>query len=105
MNQLWEDIINGLLGVALYHGKLPDDETWVKQYEHEAQNMMEDIKNFHKSIKSAGLEVSNEAMAMFLIYSEFEHIGNNHLIKKADVDRNTLLFFASKINDELNNDL
>ena len=102
MDKFWEDIINCLLGVALYHGRLPDEETWVKEYVYETENMVEDIKHFHESAKSAGMEVSNEAMAMFLIYTEFMHIGNEHIIEESAVDMDTLLVLASQINDKLN---
>ena len=102
MDKFWEDIVNCLLGVALYHGALPDEKTWVEEYWYETNSMVEDIKHFHESVKSAGMEVSNETMAMFLIYTEFMHIGNDHFIEEAPVDMNTLLILASQINDELN---
>lgn len=102
MNDFWKNIMNCLLGVALYHGALPNEETWVQQYKYETENMVEDIKNFHESAKQAGLEISNEAMAMFLIYTEYDHIGNDHIVKKSSVDMNTLLVLAVQINDELN---
>lgn len=34
MDKFWEDTMNCLLGVVLYHGMLPDDESWCKQYGH-----------------------------------------------------------------------
>ena len=102
MEKFWKDIMNCLLGVALYHEELPDEDTWVDQYFYEVQNMIDDIKNFHRSITSAGLEVSNDVMANFLIYAEAEHIGNERLVQKSAVDMNTLLILAAQINDELN---
>ena len=101
MNEFWKNTMNCLLGVVLYHGKLPDEETWVKQYRPEIENMVEDIKCFHKSVESAGLEVSNEAMALFLIYSESNHIGNDYIVTSEKVDMDMLISLASQINDEL----
>ena len=102
MDNFWEDIMNCLLGVVLYHGQLPNEETWCKQYQYEVNNMIEDIKNFHNSNIDAGLEVSNEAMARFLVYTEANHIGNTQFVNRCAVDELQLLMIASKINDELN---
>ena len=102
MDKFWEDIMNCLLGVVLYHGKLPDEETWCKQYQYEVNNMIEDIKNFHNSNVDAGLKVSNQAMARFLVHTEADHIGNAQFVNKCAVDELQLLMIASKINDELN---
>lgn len=102
MDKFWEDIMNCLLGVVLYPGQLPDEETWCKQYQYEVNNMIEDIKNFHNSNVDAGLEVSNEAMARFLVYAEAEHIGNAQFVNKFAVDESQMIMIAAKINDELN---
>ena len=102
MDKFWEDIMNCLLGVVLYHGQLPDKESWCKQYEYEVNNMVEDIKHFHDYNVDAGLEVSNEAMAKFLVYIESDHIGNAQFVNKCAVDESQLLMIAAKINDELN---
>lgn len=102
MEKFWEDIMNCLLGVVLYHGKLPHEDTWCKQYEYEVNNMIEDIKNFHNDNVDAGLEVSNEAMARFLVYTEADHIGNTQMVNTCPVDESQLLMIAAKINDELN---
>ena len=102
MNKFWEDIMNCLLGVVLYHGQLPDEESWYKEYEYEVNNMVEDIKHFHNDNVNVGLEVSNEAMARFLVYTEAEHIGNAQFVNKCEIDESQLLMIASKINDELN---
>ena len=102
MNKFWEDIMNCLLGVVLYHGQLPDEEMWCKQYEYEVKNMIEDIQHFHASNKDAGIEISNDAMASFLVFTENEHIGNTQFVNKCVVDEMQLLTIASKINDELN---
>lgn len=102
MDKFWEDVMNCLLGVILYHGQLPDEETWCKQYQYEVNNMIEDIKNFHNSNEDAGLEVNNDAMARFLVYTEKEHIGNAQFVNKCAVDELQLLMIASRINDELN---
>lgn len=98
----WEDVMNCLLGVILYHGDLPDEDTWCNQYQYEVENMIEDIKNFHKSNNEAGLEISNEAMSKFLVYTEWMHIGNDRLVKKCAIDKEQLLFISAKILDELN---
>ena len=102
MDKFWEDTMNCLFGVVLYHGQLPDKETWCKQYEYEVNNMIEDIKNFHNSNVDAGLGITNEAMARFLVYTENKHIGNTHLVNSCAVDASQLLMIAVKINDELN---
>ena len=102
MYKFWEDIMNCLLRVVLYHGQLPDEETWFKQYRYEVNNMIEDTNNFHNSNVDAGLEVSNEAMARFLVYAEADHIGNAQLVNKCAIDASQLLMIAAKINDELN---
>ena len=65
-------------------------------------NMVEDIKHFHDYNVDAGLEVSNEAMAKFLVYIESDHIGNAQFVNKCAVDESRLLMIAAKINDELN---
>ncbi len=102
MDKFWEDTMNCLLGVVLYHGMLPDDESWCKQYEHEINNIINDIKEFHKANKEAGFEVSNSEMARFLVYQEFVHISNEHFVKKCAVDEDQLIMISAKINDELN---
>lgn len=102
IDKFWEDIIKYLLGVVLYHGQLPDEESWYKEYEYEVNNMVEDIKHFHDDNMNVGLEVSNEAMARFLVYTEADHIGNAQFVNKCEIDESQLLMIASKINDELN---
>ena len=102
MDKFWEDIMNCLLGVVLYHGQLPDEESWCKQYEYEVNNMVEDIKHFHDCNLDAGLGSSDEAMARFLLYTEADHIGNAQLVNKCAIDASQLLMIAAKINDELN---
>lgn len=101
MEKFWEDTINWLLAV-LYHGHLPEKESWCKQYTHEVNNMIEDIKHFHQDNIDAGLIVSNESMANFLVYTEREHIGNEHIVKECAVDELQLLMIAAQILDELN---
>lgn len=101
MDTFWENIMNCLLGVVLYHGRLPEEDTWCKQYRHEVNNMIEDIKNFHQANTDAGIEVSNESMARFLIYTEREHIGNGHFVNECAVDEFQLVMIAAEINDEL----
>lgn len=64
--------------------------------------MVKDIKAYHQSNTEAGLEVSNEAMAHFLVYVEHEHIGNTHFVKSCAVDEVRLLLIAAGINKELN---
>lgn len=102
MNQKWKDIMNCLLGVVLYHGRLPEEMSWCEQYNYEVINMIKDIKVYHQSNTEAGLEVSNEAMAHFLVYVEHEHIGNTHFVKSCTVDEVQLLMIAAEINEELN---
>lgn len=102
MNKFWEDIMNSLLGVVLYHGHLPDEESWYRQYEYEINNMIDDIRNFHNCNVDAGLEVSNETMARFLVYTESVHIGNAQFVNSCLVDEAQLIMLAAKINDELN---
>lgn len=102
IDKFWEDIMNCLLGVVLYHGQLPNEESWCREYEYEVNNMLDDIKYFHDVNVDAGLEVSNEAMARFLVYTEAKHIGNAQFINKCAVDESQLLMIAAKINDELN---
>lgn len=98
----WKNIFNRALSI-LYHNVDPDETgSWAYQYEYETKEMEEDVKKFHKAVKNAGYEISNEAMAFFLIYTESEHINNNHLIKKEAIDINTLITVAADINDELN---
>lgn len=95
---IWEDIMNCLLGVVLYHGQLPDEESWYKQYEYEINNMVEDIEHFYNDNINAGLEVSAESMARFLVYTEACHIGNTQFVNKCAVDKSQLLMIATKIN-------
>ena len=102
MNQKWKDIMNCLLGVVLYHGRLPEEASWCEQYNCEVRSMVKDIKAYHQSNTEAGLEVSNEAMAHFLVYVEHEHIGNTHFVKSCAVDEVRLLLIAAGINKELN---
>lgn len=102
MNQKWKDIMNCLLGVVLYHGRLPEEISWCEQYNYEVISMIKDIKAYHQSNTEAGLEVSNEAMAHFLVYVEREHIGNTHFVKSCTVDEAQLLMIAAEINEELN---
>ena len=94
--------MNHLLGEVLYHGQLPDEETWCKEYKTEVANMIKDIKNCHNDNVKIGLEVSNEAMASFLVHTEANHIGNTRLIKKNEVNESDLIMIAARINDELN---
>ena len=101
MEKFWEDIMNDLLGVVLYHGHLPDDETWCRQYDYEVKMMINDIKHFYKANMDAGIEVSDGAMANFLVFTEFEHIGNERLVKECTIDENQLLMVAERINNEL----
>lgn len=92
MDKFWEDIMNCLLGVDLYHGKLPDEESWCKEYEYEVNNMVEDIKHFHDDNVDVGLEVSNEEMARFLVYTEAEHLEMHNLSTNVrKMNRNCLL--------------
>lgn len=102
MDQKWKDIMNCLLGVVLYHGRLPEEASWCEQYNCEVRSMVKDIKVYHQSNTEAGLEVSNEAMAHFLVYVEHEHIGNTHFVKSCAVDEVRLLLIAAGINKELN---
>ena len=102
MDKFWKDTMNCLLGVVLYHGMLPDEESWCKQYEYEINNIIHEIKNFHKANRDAGFEVSDSEMARFLVYQEFIHIGNEHFVKECVVDESQLLTIAAKINNELN---
>ena len=102
MDKFWEDTMNYLLGIVLYHGQCPDEKSWCKQYAYEVNNMVEDIKNFHNKNADAGLEVSNEAMARFLVYTEAAHIGNAQFVNVCPIDEFQLIMIATKINDELN---
>ena len=102
MNEFWKKTMEYLLGVVLYHGQHPDEKTWFEQYEHEISNMINDIEQFHEDNRKVGLEISNEAMARFLVYTEAEHIGNTHIINKQPINEAELLKVAMKINDELN---
>ena len=49
MNQKWKDIMNCLLGVVLYHGRLPEESSWCEQYNCEVRSMVKDIKAYHQS--------------------------------------------------------
>ena len=102
MNEFWKKTMEYLLGVVLYHGQHPDEKTWFEQYKYEINNMIDDIKQFHEDNRIVGLEISNEAMARFLVYTEAEHIGNTHIINEQSIDETELLKVAMKINDELN---
>ncbi len=102
MSQKWKDIMNYLLGVVLYHERLPEGASWCELYDSEIKNMIKDIKAYHQSNTEAGLEVSNESMAHFLVYVEHEHISNTHLVKSAVVNEIQLLMVAAEINEELN---
>lgn len=101
METFWKNTMNCLLGTVLYHGQLPEEESWCEQYENEINNMIQDIKQFHKANTDTGHEVSNNEMARFLIYAESEHIGNKHIIKECAINEEQLLMIASKINDKL----
>lgn len=102
MSEFWKKTMEYLLGTVLYHGERPDEETWFEQYEYEINNMIDDIKHFHEDNKKVGLEISNEAMARFLVYTEAEHIGNTYIINGQSIDKTGLLKVAMEINDELN---
>lgn len=82
--------------------RLPEEASWCEQYNCEVRSMVKDIKAYHQSNTEAGLEVSNEAMAHFLVYVEHEHIGNTHFVKSCAVDEVRLLLIAAGINKELN---
>lgn len=102
MNEKWMDIFDELL-MILYHGMKPDIEgSWVKEYLYEIKNMKDDIIDFHDTVTKAGYEVSNEAMADFLLYVESIHICNSHIVNKEPVNMDALFCVAAKINDELN---
>lgn len=55
MDQKWKDIMNCLLGVVLYHGRLPEESSWCEQYNCEVRSMVKDIKAYHQSNTEAGL--------------------------------------------------
>nr|DAG49022.1 MAG TPA: hypothetical protein [Caudoviricetes sp.] len=100
MNQFWIDTMNYLLGDVLYHGNCKCD--WCQQYEYEIECMIKDIKDFHAANVDAGLDISNDAMARFLVCTEYMHIGNSRAVKRSPVDEMELLAIAAHINDELN---
>lgn len=85
MDQKWKDIMERLLGKVLYHGWIPEESSWCEEYSYEIENMMKDIKEFYRSSTDAGLEVSNETMAHFLVYAERQHIDNTHLSIRAQL--------------------
>ena len=101
MNDFWKNIMDDLLDV-LYHGAQPDDGTWHDQYANEMISMMNDVKQFHRANAEAGLEISNESIANFLVYAEQTHIGNSQFISKSPVDTTKLCLLAAQINDDLN---
>lgn len=102
MNDFWIEIMNSLLGDILYHGQHPDEKSWYEQYKYEIANMVEDITNFHEANKYIDGGVSDNEMARFLIYAEFVHIGNKHLVSKQTIDKTQLTNIATQINCELN---
>lgn len=63
--------------------------------------MIDDIKCFYIANTQAGTEISNETMAKFLIYTEFQHIGNGRLIQRCAIDEIKLCEIAANIIDEL----
>ena len=98
MNNLWKDIMNRVF-LVLYHGAEPDEgKTWTTQYSYETRHIISDIKDFHKSMKNAGHEISNQSMADFLIREEYEVIGNTLLVRQETVDMEALLLEAAWIN-------
>jgi hypothetical protein len=99
----WKGIMEEMLAV-LYHGKDQNGGDWIKDYEYECQSIIDDIKYFHGALTQASQQASDEAMAQFLNYTEFTHIGNDALIKKETVDINRLVIVAAKINNYLNSE-
>lgn len=99
MEKFWNDAINQLLGTCLYNEDHTDDgKTWTDAYAYETENMVADIKCFHKSLKRIKLDVSNKAMANFMVYTEYIHIGNTI----AKIDKSALILLAAQVNDKLN---
>ena len=101
ISKFWKEIMEKLLGEALYHGVIADEKSWVIQYEHEVSNMIDDIKAFCIANTQAGMEISNETMARFLIYTEFQHIGNDRLVRRHAIDETKLCEIAANIIDEI----
>ena len=63
--------------------------------------MISEIKSFHAANANVGYKVSDADMAKFLVYEEFEHIRNSHLVSKCVIDNERLLMIAARINNEL----
>lgn len=103
----WQDTMNRFFEV-IYPGISPDETSWCVQYPYEIFYIVEAIKHFYFNNMELGFEISNEAMARFLIYAEYEHIGNLSnfsLLPSYSINENELLMIAAQINDELSDEL
>lgn len=88
----WGSVMNALLGVVLYHGQLPDEETWFKQYRQELTHLFFEVR---KEIIKKNLSIKQ--IGEYLVRAEADMIGNSHLVNKCPIDQEQLLRIAGKI--------
>ena len=84
MEQFWKNAMETLLRNILYRDKNEENCLWTDEYSDEVKNMVEDIKDFYKAVTDAGIEVSSSAMAEFLVYTEWKHLGNKFSVLHPD---------------------
>ena len=89
-----------LLRDILYRDKNKENRLWTDEHPYYVEKMAEDVKDFYKAVTDAGIEVSSSAMAEFLVYTEWKHLGNKFSVLHPD-DKSQLFALATAINQEL----
>lgn len=100
MEQFWKNTMETLLRDILYRDKNKENRLWTDEYPYDVEKMAEDVKDFYKAATDAGIEVSSSAMAEFLVYTEWKHLGNKFSVLHPD-DKSQLFTLATAINQEL----
>lgn len=97
MNNFWTNTMENLLGTILYHRTKPDEKTWVKQYTNELEHMINDMIDYYNTNTESGFVISVDDMSNFLIYEEWRHIGNTHLVKRKPINKKHINQISKKI--------
>jgi hypothetical protein len=96
MNKFLENIDE--IFEALYGDKYSDDsgELFSSEYKWEIENMNNNYIEYLRAISNASLSVLESELAHFLVYIEYMHIGNDHLVRN-NVDIRKLETVALKL--------
>ena len=98
--QFWENAMKTLVRDILYRDKNEENRLRTDVYPYDIVKMAEDVKDFYKTVTDAGMEVSTSAMAGFLVYTEWKHLGDKFSALHPD-DKSQLFALAAAINQEL----